>query len=186
MSDAKAKISAGLAKAHAGARARREAGVVLARRSPLEKARDRPRSLRLAVSAHCYTCQGADQDPGTRSRIRDCVVKKCELYAFRPYQRKTADKPVTPPGGLTSRRRFTPFTASLASWLNKAHDATYKDLGDWFYCTTMCAYEAVKRTRSDKQTRRAKRTPRRAKGKKCDEETSFLGWLQERQPELPP
>lgn len=81
----------GLERAHALAKARREAGEVLIRRDPLQKARAKPTSLRLAVSAKCYDCVGQDQDPGFRARIRDCTVTLCPLHPVRPYQRGDAE-----------------------------------------------------------------------------------------------
>lgn len=81
-----------LEKAHAAMRARREAGEVITRRNPIEKARDKPASLRLAVSGKCFDCCGQDCDPGWRERIRNCPVTRCPLHPVRPYQRGDAEE----------------------------------------------------------------------------------------------
>lgn len=73
-------------------RARREAGEVLVRRTLTEKAAANPRSLRLAISAKCFTCVGEDQDPGFRDRIRTCSVTRCPLHGLRPYQRNSPEE----------------------------------------------------------------------------------------------
>jgi hypothetical protein len=80
-----------LERAHAAMRARREAGEVIARRDPLEKAAAKPTSLRLAITAKCFDCQGRDCDPGWRDRIRTCSVAKCPLHPVRPYQRSDTE-----------------------------------------------------------------------------------------------
>lgn len=56
-------------------------------RSPMEKLADNPTSLRLAVNAKCYDCQGLGADTGWQARIRECGVRGCPLNAVRPYQR---------------------------------------------------------------------------------------------------
>lgn len=76
-----------LEKAHAAMRARREAGEVVTRRDPIEKAASKPTSLRLACSAKCFDCVGRDADPGWRKRIGECSVTRCPLWPVRPYQR---------------------------------------------------------------------------------------------------
>ena len=62
------------------------------RRDPIQKAAAKPSSLRLAISAKCYDCQGRDCDPGFRERIRSCVVSRCPLHPVRPYQRDDSDE----------------------------------------------------------------------------------------------
>lgn len=64
----------------------KEAGVKLERKSPLEKALERPGSLRLAVNGKCWECEG-EEDPGVRERIRTCSVVTCPLHSVRPYQK---------------------------------------------------------------------------------------------------
>ena len=65
----------------------RESGEVAIRRTPLEKAKLKPESLRLAVNAKCYDCQGRDADPKVSWRIGNCECTDCPLYSVRPYQR---------------------------------------------------------------------------------------------------
>jgi hypothetical protein len=76
-----------LEKAHAAMAARRAAGIKLVQLNPLEKAAKNPTSLRLAINAKCWDCQGGDCDPGIRQRIGACSVTKCPLHPVRPYQR---------------------------------------------------------------------------------------------------
>jgi hypothetical protein len=65
---------------------------------PIAKGRARPKSLRLAVNAKCWDCQGGFADPNPRWRIGNCAVTRCPLYTVRPYQRFQG-RP-TPPGLL--------------------------------------------------------------------------------------
>ena len=67
-----------------------ENGIKIQIKNPIEKARDNPRSLRLAVNAMCYDCVGQDHDTGTRKRIRECAAEGvCPLHPLRPYQNKS-------------------------------------------------------------------------------------------------
>ena len=54
--------------------------------NPIEKAKRKPMSLRLAVNAKCWECQGGSSDPHPRWRIGNCEVVDCPLYPKRPYQ----------------------------------------------------------------------------------------------------
>lgn len=84
--------SKGIAALAANREARKLAGLPApVRKTPLEKAATKPTSLRLAVNAKCFSCQGEDQDPGVRKRIRECSVTKCPLNPVRPYQRGEED-----------------------------------------------------------------------------------------------
>lgn len=80
-----------LEKAHEAMRARRAAGETIVRLDPMEKARKKPKSLRLAITAKCADCVGWHGDPGARGRIRDCNVTKCPLHNVRPYQKGGED-----------------------------------------------------------------------------------------------
>ena len=51
--------------------------------SPLEKAKQNPKSLRYAVNATCYECSGFD-----RSEVKNCEMTDCPLYRKRPWQKK--------------------------------------------------------------------------------------------------
>ena len=58
-----------------------------ARKNPIERALDKPESLRRAITAKCYDCVGMDGDPGYRESIRTCTSPKCPLFSQRPYQK---------------------------------------------------------------------------------------------------
>ena len=57
------------------------------RLNPLEKARMNPRSLRLAVNAKCFDCEGLGADPDWKWRVGNCLITECSLHPVRPYQR---------------------------------------------------------------------------------------------------
>ena len=78
----------GLEKAQQVLRERREAGIKIEIKNPIEKAASRPDSLRLAINAKCYDCIGQDADPDWRGSIRNCVCTDCSLFPVRPYQKK--------------------------------------------------------------------------------------------------
>jgi hypothetical protein len=52
--------------------------------NPLQKAKQSPNSMRLAINAQCYDCMG--QESGRRNHIRECPSKNCPLFEFRPYK----------------------------------------------------------------------------------------------------
>lgn len=62
----------------------------LVRLNPIDKAKANPTSLRLAITAKCYDCEGQDADPGVRQRIGTCGIKTCPLWPVRPWQRLAA------------------------------------------------------------------------------------------------
>jgi hypothetical protein len=62
------------------------------RRTPLEKVRTNPKSLRLSVNAKCYECMGGGSDPGVVDRIAQCDTEGCPLHGVRPYQGKPPRK----------------------------------------------------------------------------------------------
>ena len=74
-----------LEKARAALEAKRESGPV-SRRDPIQKAKANPNSLRLAINAKCYDCQGQDADPCVEWRIGNCEIPDCPLYPVRPYK----------------------------------------------------------------------------------------------------
>lgn len=53
---------------------------------PIQRAKRSPKSLRAAVDAKCWDCQGRNADPAPRWRIGNCQVGQCSLYPVRPYQ----------------------------------------------------------------------------------------------------
>lgn len=53
---------------------------------PMERALKNPTSLRAAIDAKCWDCQGRDSDPAPRWRIGNCEMPDCPLYPVRPYQ----------------------------------------------------------------------------------------------------
>jgi hypothetical protein len=65
-------------------------GMPKGRLNPLERAAAKPTSLRRAVTAKCWDCQGRDSDPGSKARVRDCETPKCPLYNVRPWQNVTS------------------------------------------------------------------------------------------------
>lgn len=48
------------------------------------------KSRKEAIFMMCFHCQGGDADvmpdPGWKREIRECTIKKCPLYKWRPYQ----------------------------------------------------------------------------------------------------
>lgn len=66
----------------------REAGGIPGPRlDPIERLATNPTSLRLAINAKCYDCQGQDADPNWQRRVGECGCTTCPLHAVRPYQR---------------------------------------------------------------------------------------------------
>jgi|GEM_PF-2434240 len=65
-------------------RIRREGNLLV--KSPIEKAGANPNSLRLAVNAMCFQCEGCDADPCVQWRIGNCNITDCPLYSVRPYR----------------------------------------------------------------------------------------------------
>lgn len=59
--------------------------------NPIERAAAHPTSLRAAINAKCWDCQGRDQDPGAKARVRECTVKKCPLWPVRGWQSTASD-----------------------------------------------------------------------------------------------
>jgi len=57
------------------------------RLNPLEKAKVNTKSLRLAVNAKCFECEGEGVDPGWRGRIKGCIIPDCPLFPVRPYRK---------------------------------------------------------------------------------------------------
>ncbi len=80
-------LSPGLEKARIARQAMAAAGIKVVIKNPLEKLATAPTSLRLAINAKCYQCEGEDADPGIKLRIGACEIKSCALWAVRPYQR---------------------------------------------------------------------------------------------------
>jgi ribosomal protein L44E len=66
-------------------RERKDAGLSSVK-NPLERAAENPGSLRAAVNAKCFDCQGGDADPAWRWRIGNCDATGCPLTPVRPYQ----------------------------------------------------------------------------------------------------
>jgi hypothetical protein len=82
----KKPMSAALQAARAAQAARIAAGETIHVRNPLEKLTDKPTSLRTAITAKCYQCEGEDADAGVKKRIGQCGITTCALWAVRPYQ----------------------------------------------------------------------------------------------------
>ena len=56
------------------------------KKNPVEKWREKPRSLRLAINAKCVDCMGGPDAAGYVKEIRECTAKDCSLYLVRPYK----------------------------------------------------------------------------------------------------
>ena len=54
------------------------------RKTPLQVAAENPTSLRKAINAKCYDCNGGEQ---WVQRTRECPVKSCPLWNVRPHQK---------------------------------------------------------------------------------------------------
>jgi hypothetical protein len=53
--------------------------------NPIQRARLKPKSLRLAVNAQCYDCIYDKSDAGTwRQQVEACPSINCPLYCLRP------------------------------------------------------------------------------------------------------
>lgn len=59
-------------------------------KTPIEKAQENPKSLRLAINAKCYDCMGCGFDGHPANEIRLCEISDCPLWLVRPYQNKKA------------------------------------------------------------------------------------------------
>lgn len=60
------------------------------KRSPLERSRDNPNSVKLAVAAFCYhTCQKqhAPNSHTTKRAIKNCQKTDCPLWPHRGFQK---------------------------------------------------------------------------------------------------
>lgn len=82
----------GLDRAREKAAEMRALGVKVERLDPMEKARRKPTSLRLAITAKCWDCQGGASDPAPRARIGACELTRCPLHPVRPWQRSEEDE----------------------------------------------------------------------------------------------
>jgi hypothetical protein len=80
-------LTTGLEKARIARQAMSAAGIKVVIKNPMEKLATAPTSLRLAINAKCYQCEGEDADPGVKRRIGTCEIQSCALWAVRPYQR---------------------------------------------------------------------------------------------------
>ena len=78
----------GLEAAHKAAALRREQGIKTLCLTPIEKAIKNPTSLRAAINAMRWDCQGRNADPNVRNRIKECEIPDCPLWNVRPYQTK--------------------------------------------------------------------------------------------------
>lgn len=80
-------MSRALDKARERLAAIKASGGKVERLDPIERAKRKPGSLRLAISAMCWSCAGAGADgvEFTKTTIRECQVLRCALHAHRPY-----------------------------------------------------------------------------------------------------
>jgi hypothetical protein len=70
-------------KALEGLKKFRESGQKPVVRTPLEKLKDNPASLRTSITAFCWLCVGE-----VRKEVTNCTAKNCPLYNVRPWQPK--------------------------------------------------------------------------------------------------
>ena len=71
-----------LKKAHEAKRRKHAEGVGLNPiLSPIDKAKQHPRSLRAAINAKCFDCVCFQ-----KAEVKRCGVPKCPLYQLRPWQ----------------------------------------------------------------------------------------------------
>ena len=54
-------------------------------KTPLDRWREDPNSLRKSINAKCYDCCCNDKD-----QVANCTAKSCPLWAVRPYQEKNS------------------------------------------------------------------------------------------------
>lgn len=52
-------------------------------KNPEEKSNDNPTSLRLAINAKCYDCNGKEN---WVKRTRECNISSCSLWKVRPFR----------------------------------------------------------------------------------------------------
>ena len=67
----------------------RDSGVKIVPLDPSERARRNPKSLRLAITGHCWECCGSGDDGKkfTQETVRLCTARNtCSLWPVRPYQ----------------------------------------------------------------------------------------------------
>lgn len=60
-------------------------------KTPIEKAQENPKSLRLAINAKCFDCMGCGFDGHPANEIRLCEISDCPLWPVRPYQSKRGE-----------------------------------------------------------------------------------------------
>jgi len=78
----------GLQAAHKASALRKQAGIKTVCLTPIEKLNLNPTSLRAAINAMCYDCQGRNADPNVIGRIKFCEITECPLFNVRPYRIK--------------------------------------------------------------------------------------------------
>jgi hypothetical protein len=79
-------METGLEKAQRIMKERRDAGEVIEKLNPVEKAKKNPKSLRMAINAKCWECS-CEQ----RLEITNCTCVSCPLYPVRPYQKNSEE-----------------------------------------------------------------------------------------------
>lgn len=84
--ESKSKLSPALREARKKLDELKKAGIPVKQLNPIEKSDADPKSLRKAINARCYYCEGEDSDPAVRWRIGNCLVMGCPLRKVRPYQ----------------------------------------------------------------------------------------------------
>ena len=52
--------------------------------NPIEKAKQKPNSMRFAINAQCFDCMG--QESGWRNEVKNCPSKNCPLFGLLPFK----------------------------------------------------------------------------------------------------
>jgi len=96
----RAELRARMQRGQEKMREMRAAGWKPVHLNPVEQAKANPNSMKAAIKAFCWLCEGADADPGTKVRVRDCAVgDKCPLHPHRPWQNVKGSHPTTDENG---------------------------------------------------------------------------------------
>jgi len=75
-----AELNSGLKKAHKKRQEMRDAGIEIKKRNPYEILEDNPKSMRAAINAKCYDCNGEES---WLARTKYCNITDCSLWSFR-------------------------------------------------------------------------------------------------------
>lgn len=80
-----AALQAGRIKAKQLGEERKAQGLP-ATKTPIEKAKEAPKSKALAIVAKCYECMGGSCSRNWRAEVGKCSSYECPLHPHRPYK----------------------------------------------------------------------------------------------------